>query len=145
MRASVRTETNDYGRGRRVRVVGGFGVAPLLVALYTSAILTRTDVAAAGGAPSAMSRSTARRNSTRSASRALGASTRTAAAAGSAGPPLAAARASTGRGAGGWGVAGRPAPREETGRQGGRDGGRRPPHVTQIGEDVRRRAGAQRG
>src|SRR2546426_110270 len=55
----------------------------------------RTDVAAPGGAPNAMSRSTARRKSTRSASRAFGASARTAAAALSAGTPLATRSAST--------------------------------------------------
>src|SRR6266850_5252314 len=94
MRASVRTEMKDYGRERRV--LFGLLVAPLF-APYTSNApeLRRTDVAAPGGAPSAMSRSTARRNSTRSASRALGASARTAAAALSAGTPLATRSAST--------------------------------------------------
>ncbi len=53
------------------------------------------DEAAPGGAPSAISRSTARRNSTRSASRAFGASVSTAAAALSAGTPLATRSAST--------------------------------------------------
>ncbi len=63
-----------------------------------AAALTRTDAAAAGGAPSAMSRSTARRNSTRSASRAEGAKASTAVAAESAGTPLATKSASTARG-----------------------------------------------
>src|SRR5881396_1496990 len=94
MRGSVRTEIEDYGRERRV---GLLGLLELLLVPYTSnaPALRRTDVAAPGGAPSAMSRSTARRNSTRSASRAFGASVRTAAAALSAGTPLATRSAST--------------------------------------------------
>src|SRR5437667_340302 len=68
MSARVRTRRRIYGRRGRAGPGGG-GPA----ALSTSApAFTRIEVAAAGGAPSAMSRSTARRNSTRSASRALG-------------------------------------------------------------------------